>query len=250
MAQSAQLIPAWKTDPFAAGGHACAARLDSCPAKCFCEKAASTRVSIIDGSEPGRSFIITEFTDSTSLQSYLQDRPQGSVRIITIAQRDSYGQLQITKPALQELLRMHDVPPDFLTVLSAFGDPPRESEEGFGNAIYNEYDNGSFSISYLFRYIEKRGYSWRMRQTGMYHSYSRAANNNLWIILHPKENSEFQTRLVGLANQLGSVQTLVAQPHRVHALLFSSYFDNFRWWLKEIGDKFSEGASYMESPRS
>jgi hypothetical protein len=243
-----QSIPIWKSDPFAAGGDACASRLHSCPSKCFCDDAASTNVTAIDGSEPHGSFVINDFRDPASLLKHLHDRPQEAVRIITIAQPDSYGQLQITRRAMQELVRVLDVSPDFLSVLSAFGDPPRDSEEGFGNAIYNEYDDGSFSISYLFRYVEKRGYSWRMRQTGMYHAYSRATDSNLWIILHPREKSEFQTRLAGLVSEPGTVQALVSQPHRVHALLFTSYFDNFRWWLKEIGDKFSEGVCIRSFP--
>ena len=243
-----QSIPIWKRDPFAAGGDACASRLDSCPSKCFCDNAASTKVTVIEGSEPHGSFRINDYEDQASLLRHLHDAPQQAVRIITIAQPDSYGQLQITRTAMEGLVRVLDVSPDFLSVLSAFGDPPRDSEEGFGNAIYNEYDDGSFSISYLFRYVEKRGYSWRMRQTGMYHAYSSATDSSLWIILHPREKSEFQARLTGLASQPGTVQSLVAQPHRVHALLFASYFDNFRWWLKEIGDKFSEGVSTRSSP--
>lgn len=236
-----QPVSTWKNDPFAAGGDVCAAQLESCPSKCFCEDAVCTKVTIFDGSQPDGDFNVVDCTHSDDLLNHLRVTSQQSVRIISIAQPDSYGQLPITRTAMEELVRIHDVSLDFLSVLRAFGDPPRESEEGFGNAIYNEYGDDSFSISYLFRYVEKRGYSWRLRQTGVYHSYSKTTNSNFWIVLHPKEKSEFQMRLLDLAQQTGSVGKLVAQPQRVHALLFSSYFDNFRSWLKEIGDKFSKG---------
>lgn len=231
----------WESDPFGAGGDVCASRLDSCPSRCFCDNGAFTNVTVIDAPEPHGSFRSNYFGDSASLLSHLTGAPEQSLRIITVAQPDSFGPLQITRMDMQKLVNVLNVSPDFLSVLSAFGDPPRESEEGFGNAIYSEYADGSFSISYLFRYVEKRGDSWRMRQTGMYHAYSCTTNANLWIILHPRENSEFQMRLVALVSQPGAVEVLAAQPHRIHALLFTSYFDNFRWWLKEIGDKLSEG---------
>jgi hypothetical protein len=48
---------------------------------------------------------------------------------------------------MKELLKAHNVSPSFLSVLLAAGEPPRESEEGFGNSILNEYRDGSFCQS-------------------------------------------------------------------------------------------------------
>ena len=45
---------------------------------------------------------------------------------------------------MESVLRSHDVSSDFLSTLYAAGWPPRESEEGFGNAIENRYVDSSF----------------------------------------------------------------------------------------------------------
>jgi hypothetical protein len=45
---------------------------------------------------------------------------------------------------MEQLLEMHDVSVDFLNVLCAAGNPPLDSEEGFGQAIENVSEDGSF----------------------------------------------------------------------------------------------------------
>jgi len=140
---------------------------------------------------------------------------------------------------MKELLKAHNVSPSFLSVLLAAGEPPRESEEGFGNSILNEYRDGSFSLAYLYRYYEKKQEKWKLRQTGIYHGFSMQTKSNVWIVLHPGQNTIFQTRLENLVTESGSAEAIIAQPTRVHALLFISYFDNWRWFLQDKGEDFA-----------
>ena len=37
-----------------------------------------------------------------------------------------------------------------------------------------------------------------------------------------------------------SINTIQRNPLRLHVLVFSSYFDNWRWYLKDLGDQFSK----------
>ena len=62
----------------------------------------------------------------------------------SIPQFDSYEPLQIGMSAMEDLLKSQNVSADFLSTLFAAGWPPRESEEGFGHAIENRYDNSSY----------------------------------------------------------------------------------------------------------
>ena len=47
---------------------------------------------------------------------------------------------------MENLLKSHNISPDFLSTLYAAGWPPRESEEGFGHAIQNRYGDSSFGM--------------------------------------------------------------------------------------------------------
>jgi hypothetical protein len=64
--------------------------------------------------------------------------------------------------------------------------------------------------------------------------------SNVWIVLHPGQNTIFQTRLENLVTESGSAEAVIAQPTRVHALLFMSYFDNWRWFLQDKGEDFAK----------
>jgi hypothetical protein len=62
----------------------------------------------------------------------------------SIPQDSSYDELEITKDCMELLLEIHGVPTDFLNVLYAAGKPPKDSEEGFGQATECCSGDGSF----------------------------------------------------------------------------------------------------------
>jgi hypothetical protein len=119
-----------------------------------------TRVTFLEASSDQTPLTKQIFGDSSSLSTYVQQSTVPKLRIMSvhqvhssqlfadcnrsIPQYDSFQELEISKPAMESILLRHDVSPDFLSVLSATGWPPRESEEGFGHAITNRYFDTSF----------------------------------------------------------------------------------------------------------
>jgi hypothetical protein len=92
---------------------------------------------------------------------------------------------------------------------------------------------------YLVRYHELREQtSWKLRQTGLYHSYLSATDSNLFILLHPCEDSIFQTRLELIVGDLCRTKDLLARPLAVHELLFEAYSGNWRKFLRDKGGEF------------
>ena len=97
-------------------------------------------------------------------------------------------------------------------------------------------------ICYQFRYIErndhKQGSRWSERQIGVYHEMSSHSDNSgVMILLHAMPGSKVQRRiskeLADGTERGGNAQRL--RPFEMHLLIFSSYLDEWRWYLDEIG---------------
>ena len=80
------------------------------------------------------------------------------------------------------------------------------------------------------------GNPWSIRQTGVYHRYSPLENSSVWLLLHPLANSIAQKRLNDCYSRPHC--GLNINPLRIHILLLSSYLDNWRWYLKDLGNTF------------
>ena len=93
-------------------------------------------------------------------------------------------------------------------------------------------------MAYLFRYPEKRGTSWHLRQTGIYHGYSKVRKSNLFLVLHPREDSIFQRQLEAHVGRTTTGGGLAGCPMAVHRMLFESYIGNWRLFLGEQGKLF------------
>jgi hypothetical protein len=78
----------------------------------------------------------------------------------------------------------------------------------------------------------------KFRQIGVYHAFSKATNSNLWIFLQPHDYSSFDKRLQMILRRPDSMKTLLETPLRLHEVLVETYFDNWRWYLKEIAEDF------------
>jgi hypothetical protein len=94
------------------------------------------------------------------------------------------------------------------------------------------------ALAYLSRYYGQREKSWKLWQTGVYHAFDARNDSNVFFLLHPSKMSAFETTLNTFAAQDGSAAALLAQPARVHAMLFSTYFDNWRAFLQDKGENF------------
>ena len=57
------------------------------------------------------------------------------IGLSSLFQEDSWEPLQIDQHGLEGIIRLHGLAPEFLSTLSAAGQPPLDSEEGFGHPI-------------------------------------------------------------------------------------------------------------------
>lgn len=71
------------------------------------------------------------------------------ISVRSFFQEDSYGDLQVDRDGLEGVLRLHNVAPDFLTILAAAGQPPLDSEEGFGHPIARTFEANEYGDANL-----------------------------------------------------------------------------------------------------
>jgi hypothetical protein len=94
-------------------------------------------------------------------------------------------------------------------------------------------------IQYLLPYVESYGIDGSTKYTdrwvGVFNRFSpERAGQNLWIILHPKQNSEAQQRIESAAEQaLGFCN----YPSLLHLVILSSYMGNWRFCIQNLGEE-------------
>ena len=97
-------------------------------------------------------------------------------------------------------------------------------------------------MSYLFRYAEQDVVEspWRIRQTGVYHRCSMPldSESDLWIFLQPKQNSRFEQSLKTIMISQECSEGWLERCQKLEILLLSSYFGNWRWYLKDLSAEF------------
>jgi len=84
---------------------------------------------------------------------------------------------------------------------------------------------------------------WSFRHTGVYHHHT--SNFDLFIILHPNDHSVLEGRILKMldANSatrpgLSQLSAFYNDPYRLHLLVMSSFFDNWRWYFRYLGEDF------------
>jgi hypothetical protein len=85
---------------------------------------------------------------------------------------------------------------------------------------------------------------WSFRHTGIYHHHT--SDFDLYILLHPNQHSVLEAHLLkilGLDSSTESNQLQLSafnqDPYRLHLLVFSSFFDNWRWYFRYLGNQFA-----------
>jgi len=155
----------------------------------------------------------------------------------SITQKYSLSPFNITEQSMCKIFTQHHIPPGFLDILCGFGDKSHTADEGSASGVYSSFNGTSHDIFYQFWYAEKNnrkhGDPWSVRQTGVYHRFSTTDPENLWLLLHPMQNSKAQTRM-GLATDKLCAEEMAKDPLRFHVLIMSSYVDNWRWYLHDI----------------
>jgi hypothetical protein len=113
--------------------------------------------------------------------------------------------------------------------------------------IHIMFSYTAIDTCYLLRYVEKNGRSWSsnpwsIRRTGVYHRFCPKTKSSVFIFLHPKEQTKLQERIRSLCTR-GESSMPWANPMRFHLLLLSSYLDNWRWYLSDLGRDFLKTVS-------
>ena len=169
---------------------------------------------------------------------------------------------------MRKVLTRYQVDPTFLSVLFSFGEPPHLAESGSSNIASTASSDGSHSkgclldsiefcandppkVSYQIRYAEENhrlpDVPWSVRQTGVYHHHFAKNDFDLFILLHPIENSLFEQQLTRLSTTQSSraeLESLVENPYRIHIMPFTLYLENWRWYFRYLGEKFQEKVRY------
>jgi hypothetical protein len=103
------------------------------------------------------------------------------------------------------------------------------------------------ALSYLYRFIERddRQSEWKFRQIGVYCAYVASSSSYLYVFLQPHPDSKFDSRMEMLQSRPDSTATLLADPFRMHEILIGTYFDNWRWYLREMADMFKSDVSIL-----
>ena len=88
---------------------------------------------------------------------------------------------------------------------------------------------------------------WSVRQTGVYHHHCANDGFDLFILLHPIEDSLFEQQVITLAmlqSSQAELASLVENPYRMHIIPFALYLDNWRWYFRSLGETFQEKVGY------
>jgi len=203
---------------------------------------------------PAESILATAtsqvYDDGKELLAAINGRPQSRtrIRIISVYSERTIEPLQITSILMCKILHKYEVHPDFLRVLFSFGEEPHLAEASSGNLAIHSSGPGQTHISYQVNYVEenfrKGPDPWSFRHTGIYHHHT--SDFDLYILLHPNKHSVLEAHLfkiLGIGSQTASNQPQLSnfsqEPYRLHLLVLSSFFDNWRWYFRYLGDQFA-----------
>lgn len=94
-------------------------------------------------------------------------------------------------------------------------------------------------IQYLLPYVESYDIGGSKKYThrwvGVFNRFSpEMAGQNLWIILHPKQNSEAQQRIESAVKQ---TLDFCNHPSLLHLVILSSYIGNWRFYIQSLGEE-------------
>ena len=176
----------------------------------------------------------------------------------SIPRKTSLSGFRITEDLLRKILTRHAIKPAFLDLLFGLRAQEELSEKGYG--LWSSNTLGSLGrspsilllvksliagnifleICYQLRYVEyndhAQGGPWSERQIGVYHSFSSAPNTKgVMILLHAQLTSKAQGRLEDAFSEGRYNQNSLTSPLRLHLLILSSYIDNWRWYMNELG---------------
>ena len=128
-------------------------------------------------------------------------------------------------------------------MVASFGQEP-DIAEGSSNLATIETDQpGHYDISYQLRYVEQNQRSgrdpWSLRHTGIYHHHERTGAVDVVVLLHPIRDPVIENTIATLELDPVKRNLLCRTPFLLHTWLFDCYSDNWRWYLRMLGERFA-----------
>lgn len=179
-----------------------------------------------------------------------------------MSRKNSLLRFRVTEDLLRKILTCHAVKTPFLDLLFGFRDREEISEKGYGIWAVSDSLSGNYGsahqihhrlirrsdiesygleICYQLRYMEPnnhtQGETWSERQIGVYHKFSLAPKaKGVMILLHAMLDSKAQKRLDEIFSAGRYNTNLNSTPLRLHVLIFTTYMDNWRWYMDDLGE--------------
>ena len=140
-------------------------------------------------------------------------------------------------------MSVYDIPRDFDDILASFGQEPNLAEGNSNYANIRTDVSGAVEILYQLRYVEqnnRRGpVKWSLRHTGVFHRHI-PNGTDLIIVLHPVIDPKFQDAMALLQEDHAARENFCENPTRIHETLLTCYADEWRWYLRDLGDRFNK----------
>lgn len=177
---------------------------------------------------------------------YVANLPRSTVSIdnrSSIFSNRTIAPLNITSALLEQVFTQYNIPHDFSDVVASFGQEPNIAEGSSNNATLNVNEAGDSTLSYQIRYVEQNGRvmqnTWSRRHTGIYHSHRANAGLDVVILLHPNRNPVFEDVISALQQNPIKRKQVCNDPLMLHEALLASYTDNWRWYMRYLGEQIS-----------
>lgn len=150
--------------------------------------------------------------------------------------------LEITPDLLDCLISEYNIVRDFDDVLASFGQEPNLAEGTSNYANIRTDVSGIVEVSYQLRYVERNNrvgpVKWSLRHTGIFYRHM-PHGTDLMIALHPVKNPKFQDAIALLQDDHTARKAFCEDPIKIHDTLLTCYTDEWRWYLRDLGDRFN-----------
>ncbi|ORY60026.1 uncharacterized protein BCR38DRAFT_488219 [Pseudomassariella vexata] len=191
----------------------------------------------------------TIVTNAHEFDDAVRRSPKPRTRIISIHSPRTIAPLKITSSLAAKVFQTYEVKENFLRVLLSFGDEPHQSEAGSSNRTFVSSPDGNYVLSYKLNYVERNHRPgqdpWSFRHVGVYHHHKD--DQDLIILLHCSPTSSLYVKLAQHvkhdSENPSATRRLVEFCHRpelLHRLTLACYVDNWRPYLRYLGDQFSK----------
>lgn len=105
-------------------------------------------------------------------------------------------------------------------------------------SLFTDTTDTSQELSYVFKYAELKekstGNPWRIRQTGVYHTFDRHRNTSVFVLVSPHPAAKFETYTKSVLRDPDNRSQILSTPLLLHTMLISTHLDAWRNYLEYL----------------